>query len=237
VSRSTITRTVGEIRPLRTERGCTVADGIRLRTGADVVAHLDARGQLGLLNATEVRVRRPAAHQAGRPRFVSGKARANTVRALVITDPEGRLLCCGQTRPGAIHDLTQVRQAGLVELLALTPGVTLLADAGYQGLSAQTAGAVLTRRPARRKNQIPVFPAVAAAHEAERRAHSAKRIRVEHGISHLKNWRALTRHLGRRDHLETMLPAVAGLVSSQERAPRPEPLHRSPQALPAGTAA
>ena len=104
----------------------------------------------------------------------------------MITDPDGRLLCCGQTRPGATHDLTQVRQAGLVELLALTPGVTLLADAGYQGLSAQTAGAVLTPRPARRKNQIPVPPAVAAAHEAERRAHSSKRIRVEHGISHLK---------------------------------------------------
>ncbi|HST98746.1 MAG TPA: transposase, partial [Geodermatophilus sp.] len=85
----------------------------------------------------------------------------------------GRLLYCGQTRPGSIHDLTQVRQAGLVELLALTPGVTLLADAGYQALSAQTAGAVITPRPARRRNQIPVFPAVAAVHEAERRAHSA----------------------------------------------------------------
>jgi len=84
-------------------------------------------------------VRRPAAHKAGRTRFVSGKARSNTAKALVITDAEGRLLCCGQTRPGSIHDLTQVRQADLVELLALTPGVTLLADAGYQGLSAQTA--------------------------------------------------------------------------------------------------
>ena len=126
--------------------------------------------------------------------------------------------------------------AGPVELLALTPGVTLLADAGYQGLSAQTGGAVLTPRPARRKNQIPIFPAVAAAHEAERRAHAPKRIRVEHGISHLKNWRALSRHLGRREHLETMLPAVAGLVSSQERAPRPDQLHRQLKALPAGTA-
>ena len=106
------------------------------------------------------------------------------------------------------------------------PGVTLLADAGYQGLSTQTAGAVVTPRRARRKNQIPVFPAVAAAHEAERRAHSAQRIRVEHGISHLKNWRALSRHLGRRDHLDIILPAVAGLVSSQERAPRPDQLPR-----------
>jgi hypothetical protein len=37
----------------------------------------------------------------------------------VISDAEGRLLFCGQTRPGSVHDLTQVRQAGLVELLAL----------------------------------------------------------------------------------------------------------------------
>jgi hypothetical protein len=91
-------------------------------------------------------------------RFVSGKARANTVKALVLTDPDGRLLFCGQIRPGSIHDLTQVRQASLVELLALAPGATLLADAGYQGLSAQTAGAVLTPRSARRKNHLPVPP-------------------------------------------------------------------------------
>ncbi len=106
----------------------------------------------------------------------------------MITDAAGRLLFFGHIRPGSVHDLTQVRQAGLVELLALIPGVTLLADAGYQGLSTQTAGAVLTPRPARRRNQIPVFPAVAAAHEAGRRAHASKHIHVEYGISHLKNW-------------------------------------------------
>ena len=119
LSRSPITRAIG-VRPLLAERGCTVEDGIRLRTLADVVAHLGAREQVGLLDATEVRVRRPAAGRAGRHRFVSGKARANTVKALVLTDADGRLLCCGQTRPGSIHDLTQVRQAGLVESLALT---------------------------------------------------------------------------------------------------------------------
>jgi hypothetical protein len=155
VSRSTITRAVGEVRPLLAERGCTVEGGVRLRTLADVVAHLGASGQLGLLGTTEVRARRPAAHKAGRHRFISGKARANTVKALVLTDAEGRLLYRGQTRPGSIHDQTQVRQAGLAELLALIPGVTLLADAGYQGLSAQTAGAVITPRPTRRRNQLP----------------------------------------------------------------------------------
>jgi DDE superfamily endonuclease len=127
------------------------------------------------------------------------------------TSGDVTLLFCGQTRPGAIHDLSQIRQVGLVEPLALIPGVTLLADADYQGLSTQTAGAVITPRPARRRKQIPV-PASAAAHEAERRAHASQRIRVEHGISYLKNRRALSRHLGRRERFDTMLPAVAGLV-------------------------
>ena len=131
-------------------------------------------------------MRRPAAHKAGRPRFVSGKARANTVKALVLTDPAGRLPFCGQTRPGSLCDLTQARQAGRVELLALVPDVPLFVDAGAKGPSAQTAGALITPLSARR-NQLTVLPALAAAHEAERQVHATKRIHVEHGISHLKN--------------------------------------------------
>jgi hypothetical protein len=34
-------------------------------------------------------------------------------------------------------------------------------------------------------------------YEQQRKAHSSPRIRVEHGIAHLKNWRALACHLGR----------------------------------------
>jgi hypothetical protein len=44
VSRSTITRAVGEVRPLLAERGCTVEGGLRLRTLADVITHLGASG-------------------------------------------------------------------------------------------------------------------------------------------------------------------------------------------------
>ncbi|MEV1320097.1 hypothetical protein AB0J14_28930 [Micromonospora arborensis] len=36
------------------------------------------------------------------------------MKALVICDPAGRLLFCGETRPGSMHDLTQARTAGLV---------------------------------------------------------------------------------------------------------------------------
>lgn len=47
VDRSTITRAVGEIRPLLAERGCTISPGVRLRTLAEVIDHLGASGQTG----------------------------------------------------------------------------------------------------------------------------------------------------------------------------------------------
>ncbi|MFD5268614.1 hypothetical protein [Streptomyces sp. NPDC058335] len=42
-------------------------------------------------------------------------------------------------------------------------------------------------------------------YERQRKAHSSRRIRVEHGIAHLKNWRALARHLGRREHMSDIV--------------------------------
>ncbi|WP_405504581.1 transposase family protein [Streptomyces anulatus] len=61
VDRSTIKRAIGEVRPLLAERGCTVAPDIQLTTFAEVVDHLGPRGQTGIIDGTEVRVRRPAA--------------------------------------------------------------------------------------------------------------------------------------------------------------------------------
>jgi hypothetical protein len=55
-----------------------------------------------------------------------------------------------------------------------------------------------------------------AHHEQARFAHSSRRMPVEHGIAHLKNWRTLTRHHGRRDHLPATVRAVAGLLSDQQ---------------------
>ncbi|MFG1678224.1 transposase family protein [Micromonospora sp. NPDC049282] len=177
VHRSTISRSIAEISPLLAERGCRVRDGVRLRTLSDVVAHLGHHPQ-ALMDATEVRVRRPVAGRAGRDRFVSGKARLNTMKALVICDPLGRLLFCGETRPGSMHDITQARTAGLVDLLLNAPlDVQILADAGYQGLGTDTNGAVITPRPKPRKRQTSLPPSVTAAHEAARKRHSSQRIR------------------------------------------------------------
>ncbi|MFI6768131.1 transposase family protein [Streptomyces sp. NPDC050355] len=60
VDRSTITRAVGEVRPLVAERGCTISLGVRLRTLSEVVDHLGATGRPGSSTA-------PRSGSGGRP--------------------------------------------------------------------------------------------------------------------------------------------------------------------------
>ncbi|WP_329212553.1 transposase family protein [Streptomyces sp. NBC_01708] len=216
VDRSTVTRVIGEVRPLLEERGCTISPGVRLRTLAEVVDYLGQAGKTGIIDGTEIRVRRPAVGRKDRDRFISGKDKQNAVKAMVFTDGDGRLLFCSPTRHGSCADITHARELGLVKLLADGPGVEILADAGYQGLGAQTGGRVVTPPHRKFKKNAPDWE----MHERQRKAHSSRRIRVEHGIAHLKNWRALSRHLGRREHMDDTVQAIAGLLSQQQTAHR-----------------
>ncbi|MER6196036.1 transposase family protein [Streptomyces sp. NPDC001586] len=132
VDRSTITRAIGEVRPLLAARGCTIAAGIRLRTLAEVIDHLGASGQTGIIDGTEIRVRRPAVGRKDREKFISGKNKQNAVKSMVLTDASGRLLFCSPAQPASCADITHARQLGLVKHLTDGPAVEILADAGYQ---------------------------------------------------------------------------------------------------------
>ncbi|MFE1954562.1 transposase family protein [Streptomyces sp. NPDC059524] len=96
VGRSTITRAIGEVRPLLAGRGCTVTPGLRLRTLAEVIDHLGADGRTGIIDGTEVRVRRPAAGRQDREKFISRKNKQNAVKSTVVTDAAGG--CCSAVR-------------------------------------------------------------------------------------------------------------------------------------------
>src|SRR4051812_23120356 len=128
VDRSTITRAIGEVRPLLAMRGCTVASDVRLRTLAEVIDHLGASGQTGIIDGTEIRVRRPAAGRKDREKFISGKNKQNAVKSMVVTDADGRLLFCSPAEPASCADITHARQLGLIKLLANGPAVEILAD-------------------------------------------------------------------------------------------------------------
>ena len=121
--RSTVSRAVGEVRPLLAARGFAVPGepGVRLRTLADVFAYAAARGVELRLDGTEVQVRRPRAGKPGRRAFVSGKKKQNTKKAAVITDGQGRTLRAGAFRPGRMHDQTAVRTEGIAGCSASSP--------------------------------------------------------------------------------------------------------------------
>ncbi len=89
----------------------------------------------------------------------------------------------------------------------------ILADVGYQGLGAQTGGRVATPPHRRFRKNAPVRHE--EMYERQRKARSPRCIRVAHGIAHLKNWRALTRHLGRREDISDTVQAIASLLSHQ----------------------
>jgi hypothetical protein len=70
--RSTITRAIGEVRPLLAERGFTISPGARLRALTEVVDHLGTDRKTGIIDGTEIRVRRPAVGRKDRDTFISG---------------------------------------------------------------------------------------------------------------------------------------------------------------------
>nr|WP_238427237.1 transposase family protein [Streptomyces adustus] len=88
VDRSTITRAIGEVRPLPAQRGCTVAPGIRLDPLAEVVEYLGVGGEIGIIYGTEIRVRGPAAGRKDRDKFVSDSARGRKVPTLETSGPD-----------------------------------------------------------------------------------------------------------------------------------------------------
>jgi hypothetical protein len=217
VHRSTITRAVGEIRPLLAARGFAVpgASGLRLHTLADVFAYAAAEGVRLRIDGTEVQVRRPAANRPGRRAFVSGKKKQNTIKSTVISDGRGRLLWLGALRPGRMHDVTALRTEGIEDLLRRHPAAAAEVDTGYQGLARDFPDQV-SAPPKKPRTGAP--PEESSRWEQQRHRQSSQRICVEHAIAEPKQWRPLQRYLGRREHFEQTALAIAGLVSDRAAA-------------------
>jgi hypothetical protein len=214
VDRSTITRAVGEVRPLLAARGFAVPGepGLRLRTLADVFAYAASQGVHLRIDGTEVQVRRPPPNRPGRRAFVSGKKKQNTIKPTAISDGQGRLLWLGAIRPGRMHDATALRTEGIEDLLRAYPEVTADVDSGYQGL-ARDFPTQITAPPSKPKKDATTSQIT--GREAARKQQSSRRICVEHAIAEPKQWRPLQRYLGRREHFGDTALAIAGLVSDR----------------------
>jgi hypothetical protein len=114
---------------------------------------------------------------------------------------------------GATHDLTALRDANLPVHLAESC-LDVLADSGFQSLQREVPTVELPTRRRRRDQALTVvqrfFNAVL----------SSNRVRVEHAIGRLKQWRCLTVPKQRRDLIERWLPVCWALTSFQQAWPR-----------------
>ncbi|MCX4966930.1 transposase family protein [Streptomyces sp. NBC_00654] len=145
-----------------------------------------------------MQVRRPATGRKDREKFISGKNKQNTVKSMVVTDAEGRLLFCSPAEPASCADITHARKLGLVELLADGPDVEILADAGYQGLGdGRTRDD--TAAPQVQEEPRPSGTRSCTNASARPTPHAVFASSTASGTS--RSWRALARHHGRREHM------------------------------------
>jgi hypothetical protein len=133
-------------------------------------------------------------------------------QAPFVSDGKGRLLWCGAIRPGRMHDVTALRTEGIEDLLRQHPTVKAKVDSGYQGLARDFPDQVTAppKKPAKDADDTQRI-----AYDTARHTQSSQRICVEHAIAEPKQWRSLQRYIGRREHFEDTICAIAGLVSDR----------------------
>jgi hypothetical protein len=89
-----------------------------------------------IIDAKEQRVRRPSGtDKSGQSRqkpFYSGKKKTHTVKTQVSVSPNGAFQSISESVPGSMHDLSLLRQTGLLHRLNANEAAML--DKGYDGI-------------------------------------------------------------------------------------------------------
>jgi len=162
-----------------------------------------------VIDSFEQKVQRPK-HKDERDDWYSHKKRSHTTKSQIAVDEEtGRIVDVSASVTGRTHDLTLLKQSGL--LARLPDGVGGLGDLGYQGIrDLHPLGACPRKKPWGKDKPRPPEDVV------YNRAFSQRRIVVENSINRLRRYQSLsqTDRQHRRQH-ESRVCAVAGLVNRQ----------------------
>lgn len=141
----------------------------------------------------------PTGQRSGHPELYSGKRKNSGVSLHVVTTVAGDLRAVSTPVPGSVHDLTAFRQSELYNVLN---NPNTIADLGYQGSDMTLP------------YKKPTKYELTGNDKKANRALSTIRVRVEHAIRHLKQWKTLSS--GYRAPLHA-LPAVIRLITALER--------------------
>lgn len=187
-------------------------DGTAIHDFDDIAWWCAETGGTVIIDGTEFSVARPQDQAAQRP-FYSGKKKLHTTKTIAVCDRDSNLLWATPIVAGATHDLTALRDANLPAHLD-DSGLDVLADSGFQGLQREVPAIEL---PTRRRSKNEPLTLTARFFNS---VLASARVRVEHAIGRLKQWRCLTVPRQRRDLLERWLPVCWALTSYQQAWPR-----------------
>jgi hypothetical protein len=187
-------------------------DGTVIGDFDDVTRWCVGSGGTVIVDGTEFPVARPADQDVQRPLY-SGKKKTHTTKTVAVCDGGSNLLWATPIVGGATHDLTAIRDSNMPDSLAESE-LNVLADSGFQGLQRDVATIDL---PTRRRHKDEALTIVERFFNSILSKH---RVRVEHAIGRLKQWRCLTVPKQRRDLIERWLPVCWALTSFQQAWPR-----------------
>jgi hypothetical protein len=159
---------------------------------------------LHIVDVTEQPVQRPNA-KVQEKAYYSGKQRCHTCKHAIGVNEQGIIRTLSPVSPGSVHDLTHLRQSGLLE--TIPHAVTVVADAGFEGLYTNLPNhSVVTPHKAKRNH--PLLP------DQKRINHelSAIRVVVENVIAHLKHFAILSHRF--RHTVETWHDDVFWVVAA-----------------------
>jgi len=212
ISDSTVSRVIARVLPLLEQAGRATMrlpdPGRKRRRSLDELLH-DTPELAVIIDSFEQKVQRPKAVEE-RDRWYSHKKRSHTIKSQVAVDEEtGRLVDVSDSVTGRTHDLTLLKQSGL--LGRLPEGIGGLGDLGYQGIrDLHPLAACPRKKPWGKAKPRPPEDI------AYNRAFSQRRIVVENSINRLRRYQALSQpdRQHRRQHTARVC-AVAGLVNRQ----------------------
>jgi len=140
-----------------------------------------------VIDAKEQRIQRPRStkdNDRQKP-YYSGKKKAHTVKTQIGVSPCGRVDAVSDSVPGgANHDLTLLRQSGLLEQLG--EGEAAMMDKGYDGIRHDYPDTCIYQPDKARRNHP-----LTEEQKASNRVVSSYRIVVEHTIAQLNKFQAL----------------------------------------------
>jgi transposase len=218
VSDSTVSRVIARLLPVLEQAGrdtMRLPDPGRKRRRSLPELLSDTPELAVVIDSFEQRVQRPKV--AGeRDDWYSHKKRSHTLKSQIAVDEDtGHVVDVSASVKGRTHDLTLLKQSGL--LARLPEGVGGIGDLAFQGIRDLHPLAACPRKKPRGKDK-PRPPEDIAYN----RAFSQRRIVVENTINRLRRYQALnqTDRQHRRDH-SARVCAVAGLVNRQLAARMP----------------